>query len=253
MLSFNSNFPQGRFGNILMQNIGLSIIGKKFNLKVKYDWESKSNFKYNLDSFLNKNFNFYNEGRVLAGKPKLFSEFSEPYIEELVSKKYIEEPVLIEGFLQKECLLYNQKEIIRSIIKKNKIKFYDQVFVHVRLGDMEQYGPGYSYYKNALEKIKFNSGIISTDSPKNKIIDKLLDNFNLSLYENENFQEVISLGSQYEYRIITGGSSGWLIGYLGENNNVYYVKNNYKRYNPFSKHIKYWPDELFKKSDWIGL
>ena len=44
MLTFNSEFPQGRFGNILMQNIGLSIIGKKFNLKCKYDWKSKKWF-----------------------------------------------------------------------------------------------------------------------------------------------------------------------------------------------------------------
>ena len=253
MLSFKSNFPQGRFCNVLMQNIGLSIIGKKFNLKVNYDWSSKNNFEFNLDACLKNNFNFYNEGRVLTGETKLFSEFSEPYIEELVEKKYIDVPVMIEGFLEKECLLYKQKEILRSIIKKNKIKFYDQVFVHVRLGDMEKYSPGYSYYKNALKKIKFNSGMISTDSPKNKIIGKLIDNFNLSLNENENFQEVISLGSQYENRVITGGTSGWFIGYLGDNNNVYYVKNTYKKYNPFSKHIKYWPHELFEKSNWIGL
>ena len=153
----------------------------------------------------------------------------------------------------KKNVYFIAKKNTKEHHKKNKIKFYDQVFVHVRLGDMEQYGLGYSYYKNALNKIKFNSGIISTDSPKNKIIDKLLDNFNLSLYENENFQEVISLGSQYENRVITGGSVGWLIGYLGDNNNVYYVKKEYKKYNPFSKHIKHWPDELFEKSNWIGL
>ncbi len=253
MLTFNSQFPQGRFGNILMQNIGLSVIGKKYNLKCKYHWKDKNGFNYNLDSCLKKNFNFFSEGRILEGSKKLYSDFSKPNIEDLFTKKEISEPIEIESFLQKDCILYGQEKIMNSIIKKNNIEFFDQVFIHVRLGDREKFGPGFNYYKNALKQINFKSGIISSDSPKNKVVQKLIKKYNLSLYLTQNIQEIISNGSKYEYRIITGGSFGWLIGYLGDNNNVYYVKNTYKKFNPFVKQINHWPDELFKNSGWKGL
>ena len=138
----------------------------------------KNGFNYTLESCLKKNLNLFNEGRILEGSKKLYSDFSKPNIEDLFAKKEILEPIEIESFLQKDCILYSQEKIIDSIVKKNKIEFYDQVFVHVRLGDMEKFGPVYSYYNNYLILFKFKSGIISSDSPNNKVVRKLMEKFN---------------------------------------------------------------------------
>ena len=246
MLKFSNNFPQGRFCNVLMQNLGLSVIGKKFNLKCNYDWKSKNGYEFSIDPCLEKNFIFFNGGRVLEGTFRKYSEFSKPSLEDLLSEREVLYPIEYEGYLQKKCLLYGEETLLQSCIVKNEIQYHDQVFVHVRLGDQEKTGPGYEYYAKVLDSIEFKSGSISSDSPNNQIVKKLISKYNLSLCENNNFQEVISFASKFEYRVVTGGSSGWVIGYLGNNNNVYYVKNKY------DNHIKYWPEELFDNQKWSG-
>jgi len=105
---------------------------------------------------------------------------------------------------------------------------------------------GYTYYERVLDRINFEGGLISSDSPDNEIVKNLINKYNLTLYNNDNFQEVICVASKFDHRIVTGGSSGWIIGYLGNNDNVYYVKNDYPN------HIKYWPEELFDNQKWSG-
>ena len=246
MLRFASNFPQGRFCNVLMQNIGLSVLGKKYNLKCAYDWNSKNGHKFSIDSCLQKNFVFYDGGRSLNGVPIKYSEFSGPFLEDLLEKEEVFEPIEYEGFFQKKCLLYGQEKFISDCIIKNDIEHHNRVFVHVRLGDQENSGPGYEYYAKVLDSINFEGGFVSSDSPDNTIVKNIISSYNLRLCEDLNFQEIISFASKFEHRIVTGGSSGWIIGYLGNNNNIYYVKNKY------SKHIKYWPDEMFDTEKWRG-
>jgi len=98
MLKFVKIFPQGRFCNVLMQNIGLSVIGKKFDLKCQYDWNSKNGYSFKIDSCLKNNFIFYSEGRVLSGE---FQHYSDDSLDDLLSNYEIFFPIEYEGFLQK--------------------------------------------------------------------------------------------------------------------------------------------------------
>jgi hypothetical protein len=243
MLKFTNIFPQGRFCNVLMQNIGLSVIGKKFNLKCQYDWNSKNGYSFTFDSYLSDNFIFYNEGRIFDGQSQYYSDDS---LDNLLSKEEVSFPIEYEGYLQKSCLLYGEQKLLDSCIVKNDIEYHNQVFVHVRLGDQLMNTAGYNYYERVLDSINFEGGLISSDSPDNEIVKNLINRYNLTLYNNDNFQEVISIASKFDHRIVTGGSSGWIIGYLGNNDNVYYVKNDYPN------HIKYWPTEMFNNPKWKG-
>lgn len=244
MLGFyEKSFPQGRFCNVLLQNLGLSIIGKKLNLKCNYNWTSLSDGVFELKTGLKNNFNFFEGGKKLSGSPVFYCDDT---LEKLLNLSECSFPIEYSGFFQKKCLLYEHKNLVDECINKNDITHKNQVFVHVRLGDQQTNTAGYEYYKKVLDDINFTDGLISSDSSEHEIVIRLKNEYDLTFYDNPDFQDVIMLASQFDYRVVTGGSSGWIIGYLGNNNNVYYVKNEYPN------HIKYWPQELFSEPFWKG-
>lgn len=257
MIKFHSSFPNGGYCNVVLQNLILSIIGEKFNLKPEYNFNSKSPLvEYNLWQkppgncelgILNKNFNFYQGGRELYDGWIIVDEFNYEYTpEKLMELERIDFPIIYCGYGQKKCLLYNEygeSDFLLKTINKNPIEHFGKVFVHVRLGDQEHNTIGLKYYEDCLNDIEnFEGGSISSDSPNNPIVQYLSSTYNLEIFHSENFREVIDYGTKFEYRIVTGGSSGWMIGMLGQNDNVYYVKSAY-----------YWPEELFFNPKWKGI
>jgi len=252
MIKFHPQFPHGGYCNVLMQNLALSMIGEKFNLKAEYNYTSGHALaEYNLWQtppgncelgILNKNFNLFYGGRELYGGWKEYDDLS---IAELMKTDYIDFPIIYNGYGQRKCLLYNEygeSDLLLKTINKNPIEYYNKVFVHVRLGDQEQNNIGIQYYEKCLKDIgSFDGGLISSDSPNHKIVQQLSLEYKLEICTLKDFRQVIDRASRFEYRVVTGGSSGWMIGMLGENNNVYYVKSAY-----------YWPEELFFNPKWKG-
>ncbi|MFZ9376535.1 MAG: hypothetical protein ACO25K_05385 [Candidatus Fonsibacter ubiquis] len=256
MIKFHTSFPNGGYCNVLMQNLILSIIGEKFNLKPQYNFTSKSPLaEYNLWQdppgncelgILSKNFNFYYEGRELHDNWKIVDEFNHDYPpEKLMELNSVDFPIIYCGYGQKKCLLYDQygeTDLLLKTINKNCIEHHNKVFVHVRLGDQEHNTIGLEYYEKCLKNIdSFDGGSISSDSPNNSIVQYLSSTYNLEIFDSKDFREVIDYATKFEYRVVTGGSSGWMIGMLGDNDNVYYVKSAY-----------YWPEELFFNPKWKG-
>jgi hypothetical protein len=263
MIKFHSDMPCGGFCNVVMQNLALSLIGQKLDLKVQYNfisghdsipWNKWQNPPGNCDlGILNKNFNLFCGGREFDSGWIEVSEFgSDLTVEKLMQMDFIDFPIVYNGYGQKSCLLYNdhgESDLLSKTINKNPIEHYNKVFVHVRLGDQEQNNVGSQYYERCLRDIgKFESGIISSDCPQHPIVQYLSSAFNLEIFNPDadawamDFREVVDYASRFEYRIVTGGSSGWMIGMLGDNYNVYYIKDAY-----------YWPAELFFNPKWKGF
>jgi hypothetical protein len=70
-----------------------------------------------------------------------------------------------------------------NIIKNNKFfERYDNnndIFIHIRLGDVTKYNPGYVYYEKAIKIINNYSKIyISSDTIEHEICQMLIKNFN---------------------------------------------------------------------------
>jgi hypothetical protein len=208
MIKLCNSVKNGRLGNKLLQNVGISVLSKKYNLVPEYhDIVENNLIGLNLYFGKNKNSNFI--------------EYYDDDLEKLLNQyTKIDNGINFNGYFQNINLLLENKNLVDEVITKREVKKYDQVFVHVRLGDAKHHNFGISYYENILNSIFFNGGLISSDEPDDDMILKLSKKYKLDIY-NSSPIDTIMVGSEYEYRVLSGGTFSWWIGYLGNNDKVF--------------------------------
>lgn len=132
-----------------------------------------------------------------------------------------------------------------KIIKKNKNnKRYnnnDDLYIHVRLGDVKNLSPGFEYYDNIIKNINFKRGFISSDSINDSICKRLIEKYKLSIFRGNEI-DTIMFGSTCRHIVLSNGTFSWTIGLFGFFSNIYY---------PISK-IK-WNGNIFVFNDWVGI
>ena len=139
----------------------------------------------------------------------------------------------------------NLPDISKNIINKNKfIERYNNnndIFIHIRLGDVIQFNPGYKYYETAIKNIKnYDNIYISSDSIDHDICKLLIKNFNtIPIQYNE--VETIHFGSTCKNVILSHGSFSCVIGYLSFFSNIYY---------PSYEENKIWYGDIFSILNW---
>jgi hypothetical protein len=209
MIKLADDCKNGRLGNKLLQNVGISVLSKIYNYFPEYH-DIEENNLIGLNLFCGKekktNFVWYYDSESL--KQLLNQDIQNDH------------GIIYNGYFQDKYFLLNYKKSIDEIVKKREIKKYNEVFVHVRLGDAKHKNPGILYYKNILNSISFDGGLISSDSIDDEIVKKLSEEYNLKIF-NSSPIDTIMVGSEYEYRVLSGGTFSWWIGYLGNNNNVF--------------------------------
>jgi hypothetical protein len=139
-------------------------------------------------------------------------------------------------------------QIRNNIIKKNifryRYKNNNDLFIHIRLGDIEHtQSSKYEYYDRVISNIKFNKGFISSDSIESETCKKLIIKYKLTVFS---FDEVktIMFGSTCNNIVLSGGTFSWLIGFLAFNSsNIYYPINQSKA----------WYGNIFIFPKWIGI
>ena len=93
-----------------------------------------------------------------------------------LSRDSVNSNVYLDGFFQEPSILKNPELIskYKEYLKPINNEKIDDVFVHVRLGDVYNSGMHlpYEYYNNTLEKINFDSGVVASDSLDNDIVKK---------------------------------------------------------------------------------
>ena len=232
----------GRLGNQIIRNLAVSLLAEKHNLKVDY----------------------YNKDLINKLGIELFSGInSHECIQCLTDDNYFTIYNMDElnynlnpnnNYFQTKNItnfLYNylhKYEIKSNIIDNNPFKERytknNDLFIHIRLTDVERFNPGITYYVNAIKNIIFDDLYISTDDNNNNMVKELL-----KLYPSTqliNFDEITTFqfASTCKHIILSHGSFSAVIGYLSFFSNIYY---------PEYELNKIWYGDMFSINNWIKL
>ena len=238
----NTEVHHGRFGNLFFVNMVLHFISKNYNLKTTYKYYDKFS-NLGIDLFIGNN--TYEENTYLT----------EINYFDLITKKNNFTNIIVTNnswFQNYEFCLYleiyfNKPSIKNKIIKKNvysnRYNNNNDLFIHVRLDDVEQMSShnSFEYYDNIISKYSFDNGYIASDSINSVICTSLIQKYSLKVI-NSNEEDTIMFGSTCNTIILSGGTFSWLIGFL-----AFYSKNiNYPINN------KKWYGDIFVYKNWIG-
>jgi hypothetical protein len=228
----------GRFCNHFIRNMAAHFISKKNNIKFRYSYYNDFK-KLGIDLFVGNN--TYNRNINLTDKNLI------NYIEEKDTRynikciDYFQIPEFSKILRDYITNSENKEKIMKNNKNNERYNNNNDLYVHVRLGDVKRFNPGFEYYDNAISKSNFSKGYISSDSINDPICRKLIQKYNLIVF-NGNEIETILFASTCKHLVLSNGTFSWTIGVFGFFSNVYY---------PICK-IK-WNGNIFIFNDWNGI
>ncbi len=226
---------KGRFGNIFFRNMAGHFIGKTNNIKVEY---------VDKELFGKLGITFFNIENNESYTTKLELDENN-FMSYILTKQNIKDNLSLSNiFCQtKEFALFlrnnlNKDDIINKNISKDRYQNNNDVFIHVRLGDVIYLNAGLSYYEKVLNSMKFDNGYITSDTINHDICKSLIKKYNLKII-NKNIIETIMFASTCKNIVLSNGTFSWMIGLLSFYSNIYYPK------------IKVvWHGDIFVFDDW---
>jgi hypothetical protein len=233
------------FGNLFFINMACHFLSLKYNLKFEYKYYDLfqklgitlfiGNKTYN-ENILLTNTNFYD---LIKNDPeKQGKNIILAHDLSCHSKKYC-------YYLKKYFKLeQNKNKIIQSNIFKERYVNNNDVFVHVRLGDVRKNKNHnlLEYYDDTMKNIRYERAYISSDEIENTICQELIRKFNMIVID-KNEIETIMFGSTCKYMVLSGGAFSWLIGFMGFfSTDIYYPCNK----NP-------WYGDIFVFNKWKSI
>ena len=221
----------GRFGNILFYNFVADYISQRIDLKFNYRCHE------NMDSLgitVHTGTKEYPETHILTDS-NIDSIFDEIPNKNILLRGYFQTPTVAKYIHSK---IQSLKD---SIIQKNPYEYTNNnVFIHVRLGDIIGIHEDFSYYYSVLSGLQFDKGFISSDTIKHSICIKLIKKFNLQIF-NGSEVETLQFGSTNRHIVLSKGTFSWYIGALSFDSNVYY---------PEKINGKLWHGDIFCLPEW---
>ena len=229
----------GRLGNQIIRNLAVSLIAEKFNLKVDYFNEHLIN-KLGINLFSGSN--TYNRIEKLTDD-NYFTIYNYDNLNfDLNPNQSYFQTKEITNFL------YNYIHTIKStIIEKNPFnKRYNNnndLFIHIRLGDVRNKNPGINYYVNTINTIDtIDQLYISTDEKNHTIVLRLLKLYPNAKIINSDEITTFQYASTCKNIILSHGSFSAIIGYLSFYSTIYY---------PEYEINKIWFGDMFSIDGWI--
>lgn len=229
----------GRLGNQILRNLAVSFIAEKNDLKCNY---ASRNLIEELGIKLFSGKDVWSNTIVLT---------DDNYFDTLNSSSINCNLNPNRSYFQtKEVsnLIYDylNSEIIKSnIIEKNPFKenynANNDLFVHIRLGDIASYNPGLNYYLKAISRINFDKLYISTDQKEHVIIQKIIDKYPEATIVNYDEIRTFQFGSTCKNIILSHGSFSAIIGYLSFFSDISY---------PEYDALKMWFGDIFSINGW---
>ena len=222
-----TTYNNGRLCNQIIRNLAVSFIAKKHNLNVNYANYDLISSQLGIDLFIGTNiysdtnelnelnyFDIYNASNITYNLNPNNNFFQTP-----------ENSIMMRDYLHSDIIKSN-------IIEKNKFKERynnnNDIFIHIRLGDMIHNNPGLDYYLRAIKYIKelnnFDNIYIASDTLTHDIIKKINEEYPKANLIDYNEIETIQFGSTCKNIILSHGSFSATIGYLSFYSNVYYPK-----------------------------
>ena len=237
-----TTIANGRLCNQIFRNLAVHFIAKKNNLYVNYfNYEIIKTLGINLyvgNIIHNKTleltddnyFSIYNSQVLTCNLNANWNFFQSKNISNFIYNYLTSDPI--------------KKTIIEVNPFNERYNNNNDVCIHIRLDDSEQYNPGLNYYLNAIQNIQFNNLYICSDDVQHNIIKEFV-----KIYPNTNiinYKEIqtIQFASTCKNIILSHGSFSAIIGYLSFFSTVIYPE-----YNP----NKMWFGDMFSIEGWIKL
>jgi hypothetical protein len=240
----NSRVHHARFGNLFFINLAIHFICLKN--KLKFDYKYYDQFQnLGIDLFIGTN-----------EFKETFTLTDENFFDELLSENILFQNIMVKNDTwcqTREFCLYLREyfqlkkikgKVVNKNIYKDRYKLNNDVFIHVRLGDIEnKWNNSFEYYDKILEKMEFITGYISSDTISSEICQKLIIKYNLNIIE-ENEEKTIMFASTCNNLILSGGTFSWLIAFLAfYSKNIYYPLDNKNK----------WYGDIFIFPEWSGI
>ena len=216
----------GRLCNQIIRNLATSLIAEAHDLYIEYSNHEKIHHQLGIVLFVGKDVHQYT---VILTDDSYFNVLENTAMRQNVNPNQ-------HYFQTKKIsnLLYNhiRTNLKSNIMHKNPYKCrYNSnrdIFVHIRLGDVQQFNPGVNYYLHILQQIidsgtVINTIYLATDSPHHEIIQQIFDIYPklVKLYIHEEI-DTIQFGSTCSNLILSHGSFSVVIGYLAFYSTIYY-------------------------------
>ena len=216
------SYSEGRFCNHIIRALAASFIAKQRNLKFNYG-------QY-FDKMVSLGIKLY-EGTMTYKNPQIITNIDiMNYLRHNIPI-YKNININTSYFQTKDFSNYlynyykdtnNQQSIIDANKFNSRYKNNNDIFIHVRLGDVEHLNQGFAYYDKALKGV-YENGYIASDSITHETCKKLIHKYNLKIIDY-NEVETIMFGSTCKNIILTGGSFSYIIGLFGFFSKVYYLR-----------------------------
>ena len=231
----------GRLCNQIIRNIAVSIVAKKHDLFVEYCNYELISDEFGIPLFIGTN------------KYDNVSNLTDDNFFEILNKDSIETNLYpMDNYFQTKdisSLIYQYLQTIQTtIINKNKYKdrYNDNndIFIHIRLGDVVCYSPGFEYYIEALHAIDTKEGstiYIGSDTLSHPMINDLRTKYNNIELIDMGPTETIQFGSTCKHVILSHGSFSAFIGWISFFSDVYYPD--------YSRNVK-WCGDMFSIDKW---
>ena len=212
----------GRLGNQIIRHLALSFVAKKHDLYTSVYLRESEVTDLGIQLFCGNNiylkteeltdWNFFD---ILEKESINFNLDAKTYFQ---SKKISDK---IHEYL-------NSSEVAERIVQKNqysqRYNNNNDCFIHIRLGDVARWNPGFEYYDGILSTLKIDTIYIATDSPDHEIIKKLQEKYpNVTLFD-DSLSNIIKFASTNKYVILSYGTFSAVIGYLSYHSTVFYKK-----------------------------
>lgn len=226
----SSSHGSGRSGNKIIRNIAASMIARKHDLKMTYDF---------IDNALSMH-----DFTVTLGIPLYSGKLVHDHTADLRTNNYLE-------ILERESIDFNictvkteyfQSKAISDVIHaylnsesttnrviesnpyKHRYNHNNDCFIHIRLGDVEKFNPGFEYYDSILSQLTIDNIFIATDSPQHNIIRKLMETYGEKVVLMESIVHMLSFGVTSKYVILSYGSLSAFMGYISYHSTVYFKR-----------------------------
>lgn len=210
-----------RLGNQIFKNLAISLLATKFDLCVEYT--SREQIESLGISLYTNGKNMYNSYKRLTD-----DNYFEVYHGLTLDSNLHSDDAF---FQSKEISVFlhnylNSDDVKANIISKNPYKdrynTNNDVYVHVRLGDVEKLNPGVQYYLKVLSMIEFDNLYLSSDSVDHTIIQDIIEIYPQTKVLQHDEVSTIQFASTCRNIILSHGTFSGIIGYLAFYSTIYY-------------------------------
>lgn len=211
---------RGRLGNQIVMQLAASIIAEKHNLYIEYE---------NCDAIKAVGIKLF-VGEVRHDKNVVLTDHN--YMDILnadeidhnisINNSYFQTKLnsdIIHAYLNTS---EKRLDVMNRNMYKNRYDNNNDVFVHVRLGDVHRWNPGFEYYDGILKKIPSGTIYVATDTNNHEIIVRLAKKYKNMRLMGPDLGTIFKLGSTCKHVILSYGTFSAMIGYMAYYSRVYY-------------------------------